>query len=365
MPSCALMYLRTAVGQLLGRRRRVLRDRNAAERRQHLGEHGAIERNAGDGKAGRGRRMRVHDRLHVGPLPVDLEVHQHLGRGIAIALQLASLEIGDAHHVRRHEPLADALRGHQQAVGAEPDADVAVVRRGVAARVHAAADFDDVGAERGFGAHAVRGPILVAAGGRAEVDTRSRPSTSVSARSGSDERAAHRIAHHLHAARRHLALPRGGRPLTPSTMPSTSRQNARATKMIRTMKSTSAAASRTGLLCADAGGCAERQAVERALRRLAFRAVGRDLRRPAARPASAPSRSCLPNALHDADVQQRLGVLGIELQRVIELRRAPCPAGSCSSSDTPRSVLTLTSFGASFSASPYHLIASSYRSASK
>ena len=43
-----------------------------------------------------------------------------------------------------------------QAVGAEADADVAVVRGGVSARVHAPADFDDVGAELRLGAHAVR-----------------------------------------------------------------------------------------------------------------------------------------------------------------------------------------------------------------
>ena len=53
-------------------------------------------------------------------------------------------------------PLQTLFGRHEQPVGAEPDADVAVVRGGVAAGVHAPADFDDVGAQRGFAAHAVR-----------------------------------------------------------------------------------------------------------------------------------------------------------------------------------------------------------------
>ena len=65
--------------QFLGRRCGVLRDRYAAERGEDFREHGAVQRNAGHGEARRGRRMRVHDRLHVRPLLVDLEVHQRLG----------------------------------------------------------------------------------------------------------------------------------------------------------------------------------------------------------------------------------------------------------------------------------------------
>ena len=137
--------------QLRRRRCRVLGNRNAAERRDDLGEHGAGQRNAGDGKPGRGRRMRVHDRLHVLPLPVDLEVHLHLGRGPALACELPPVEIRDAHHVGRHEALAHARRRHQQPAGVEPDADVAVVRRRVAPRVQTPADLDDVGAQLRFG----------------------------------------------------------------------------------------------------------------------------------------------------------------------------------------------------------------------
>ena len=48
------------------------------------------------------------------------------------------------------------------------------------------------------------------------------------------------------------------------------------------------------------------QAVECALRGLALRAVGRERDHLLPRLRVAPSRSCLPNARDDADVQQRL-----------------------------------------------------------
>ena len=85
MPSCAFTYLRTASGSsfvdgvaysAIGTLPSVVMTSAST---------GAIERNAGDGEPGRDRRMRVHDRLRIGPLAVHLEVHLHLGRGIAIA----------------------------------------------------------------------------------------------------------------------------------------------------------------------------------------------------------------------------------------------------------------------------------------
>ena len=50
--------------------------RNAAERGDHLGEHRAVQRNAGDGKTRGGRRVRMNDRADVGSVAVDLEMHQ-------------------------------------------------------------------------------------------------------------------------------------------------------------------------------------------------------------------------------------------------------------------------------------------------
>ena len=113
--------------QFRRRGRGVLGNRNAAQRRDHLGEHGAGERHAGHREAGGGRRMGVHHGPHVGSLVVDLEVHLQLGRGIARPRHLAPVEVGDDHHVGGHEPLRDALRGGQDAVVGQPHADVAVV----------------------------------------------------------------------------------------------------------------------------------------------------------------------------------------------------------------------------------------------
>ena len=207
------------------------------------------------------------------------------------------VEIGDAHHVGRHEPLADALGRHQQPIGAEPHADVAVVRRGVAARVHAAADFDDVGAERGFGAHAVRAPVLVAAA------RRSRSSTllaSVGERHravGHDERAADRIAHHLDAALRHAARRRAAVPRTPSMMPSTQPPERARDEQDETRRAEDSRSIRHPASGRAAGrGMRRPQAVERALGRLAFGTVGRELRSTCCHACCAPSRSCLPNA---------------------------------------------------------------------
>ena len=152
------MYLRTACRQFGGGRRRVLRDRNAAERGQHLGQHRAIERNAGDGEAGGDRRMRVDDRTArraAGGRP----------RG-ASASRTTDRDRPDSFFPSRSvmhimsgvmNPLQTLFGVISRRSVAEPDADVAVVRRGIGARVHAAADFDDVGAQRGFGGHAERG----------------------------------------------------------------------------------------------------------------------------------------------------------------------------------------------------------------
>ena len=81
--------------QFRGGRRAVLGDRNAAERRDHLGQHGARQRDAGDGEAGGHRRMRVHHGVDVGPVAVNLEVHRQLGRRIAIARELLPVVVDD------------------------------------------------------------------------------------------------------------------------------------------------------------------------------------------------------------------------------------------------------------------------------
>src|ERR1700704_1123476 len=110
MPSCALMYLRTACGSsfvdgvaysAIGMLPSVV-STSASTARSSGMPATANPVAVGGCACTAGRRVRVPHRLPVGPLPVDLEVHQHLRRGIAVALQLAALQVGNAHHVRRH-----------------------------------------------------------------------------------------------------------------------------------------------------------------------------------------------------------------------------------------------------------------------
>ena len=115
--------------------------------------------------------------------------------------------------------------------GAEADADVAVVAGGVAAGVHAPADFDDVGAKRRIRRlMRSRARYCVAALVRAEVDAGSAVGER-HARDLDDEGAADRITHHLHASRpARRALGARGARRTPRGRPQPARQNARATK---------------------------------------------------------------------------------------------------------------------------------------
>src|SRR5262249_11695417 len=91
--------------------------------------------------------------------------------------------VGDAHHVGRHEALADAFWRHQQAILAQPRADVAVIRGGVAARVHPPTNFDDFAAQGSFGRHAVRARYR-SRHAVEQKNSRWRPSLNAIARSG-------------------------------------------------------------------------------------------------------------------------------------------------------------------------------------
>ena len=184
--------------------------------------------------------------------------------------------------------------------------------------------------------HAVRalyalGAVLIAAGGRAEVDTCARPSTSDTARSGTTN-VPHTGSRTICTLRRRHRLRLPVRPARSAlrSMPSTI-----ARTLAPTMRTARGAgqtgASRIRALASPGAGVRRAQAVERALGGLPFRAVRRDrddllpgLRRAV--------EILLAERPHDADVQQRLGMLGIELQRAGRTARAPCPAGSCSSS---------------------------------
>ena len=110
IPSCALMYLRTASGSsavdgvpysAIGMLPSVVTTSASTAR---------VSGMPATAKPVASRRMRVHDGVDVGPVAVDLEVHRQLGRGIAIAGELLSVVVDDHHHVGRHEALRHALR---------------------------------------------------------------------------------------------------------------------------------------------------------------------------------------------------------------------------------------------------------------
>ena len=129
---------------------RMTCDRNASERRHDFGEHSARQGNTRDGKARCGGWMRMDDGVHIGPLPVDFEMHRQFGRRLAIAGELRSVIVDNDHHVGRHETLGDALRCGDETMIVEASADVPVVARDKAARVQPAAGFDNVGADLFF-----------------------------------------------------------------------------------------------------------------------------------------------------------------------------------------------------------------------
>ena len=71
-PVVRLQILAACLRQFVGRRRRVLGNRDAAERGQHFGEYGARQGDPGHGKPGRDGGMRVHHGVHVGPNTIHL-----------------------------------------------------------------------------------------------------------------------------------------------------------------------------------------------------------------------------------------------------------------------------------------------------
>ncbi len=70
----ALRHLRRA-------RRRILGGGDAAQGDNHLGDHAAGQRHAGNAEGRRQRRMGMDHSMHVRPLAIDLQVHRNLRRG--------------------------------------------------------------------------------------------------------------------------------------------------------------------------------------------------------------------------------------------------------------------------------------------
>ena len=68
----------------------------------------------------------MHYRMHIRTHAVDQQVHSQLTRDIAAAVQFVPVLVNDHQIVARHHAFAHACRGDQDALGVEPDGDIAV-----------------------------------------------------------------------------------------------------------------------------------------------------------------------------------------------------------------------------------------------
>ena len=257
-------------------------------------------------------------------------------------------------------PLQTLFGRHEQPIGVEAHADVAVVRRGVSARVHAPADFDDVGAElrtRCSCACVRPGTCRGTPSEQKNSCVRDHPRATARCRARRTCRTPDR-APSAHPAP-DAAAPRSGRraPTAPRRCRRHAPERAR-DEHEQDEQQDEAQHHAPGSAPPPIPGMRRLQAVERPLRRLSFRAVGRDLQHLLPRLCRAVE-ILLAERLDDADVEQRLRVLRIELAANDRTAPAPCRADSCSSTPRPRSVLTFTSFGLSPSASVLPALASS------
>ena len=175
------------------------------------------------------------------------------------------------------KPLEHALRRGDQPLVVQPRADVAVVGRHVAARVHPAAGLDDVGAQLFLEARAHARPLeVVAALGRSRSSASSPPASTAS--DGRGDRPRCRTPDRAPASRAPPAArrPSLGRPPKVSITPSTKRQNAHATASSSTRTSRTRITVRPRRRRSRAVGRGG-HAFERPAGRLTFRAVGRQI----------------------------------------------------------------------------------------
>ena len=121
----------------------VFADRHVAQHQDGLGQEVLIQRDAGHGVGGGGRRMGVHHGVHVRALPVDAHMHFDFGGGVQLALQLVAVGVDFDDHVGGHEALGHAGGGAVIFVLADLDGDIAVVGRDEAVHVNPPADFAD------------------------------------------------------------------------------------------------------------------------------------------------------------------------------------------------------------------------------
>ena len=121
--------------------RLVRGDRHLAEEDLELGHRALGDRLVGDGERRGVGRVAVDARPDVGPGLHDRQVQQDLARPLPLAGDLLAVHVDDAQVVGLHEALRDAGRRAEDAVLAQPIADVAVVGGGEPLGVDPPADL--------------------------------------------------------------------------------------------------------------------------------------------------------------------------------------------------------------------------------
>ena len=132
------------IGERLPARRLVLRDRHVAQKDLDLRQNALRNRLAGDRKRTGMRRMAMHDALHVGPLPIDLQVQQRLARPLLDAGELLARHVDQANILGLEKPFAVHRRRAQDFVLAHANGNVAVVGGRETLGVNPPPDFADV-----------------------------------------------------------------------------------------------------------------------------------------------------------------------------------------------------------------------------
>ena len=112
-----------------------------AQAQDQLRQREVIEREARDGERRRGGGMGVNDGTDIPPLPIDAEVHGHLGTRPEGAVSQAALKIDPDDFLVPDVPFAAAGGRHQDGVVRLAHAQVSIVRRDQSAAVEPGSDF--------------------------------------------------------------------------------------------------------------------------------------------------------------------------------------------------------------------------------
>src|SRR4051794_23871919 len=88
--------------------------------------------------------MGVDDSLYVGTHAIDRRMHHDLARTVPLTFDLLAVQIANDQVFGLHHALADPCRSSENAVGGQPETDVAVVCGDPALLVSQTADFYDL-----------------------------------------------------------------------------------------------------------------------------------------------------------------------------------------------------------------------------